>query len=376
LSWDVIVVGAGPSGSIAGKECAEKGLKVAMVEKNSQAGLKVCAGALEYNILSEFNIEDSVVECYPQRFFICGEKLRTTREEKSITVYRRNFDRYLADSAVESGARLFTSTRCIKVLKKNQNIIGIVTKTPKGFRKMLGKVIIAADGFYSITARSACIQPFYDASDVGLAVQYETYTNSRVKGDSVYLFFGKKISRCGYGWIYPKKHGYTVGLGCLLSRLQSSLTQNLAYLMTKHPVASKILRNVSKRSNLQAACIPLRPNRRICEHGIVVVGDAAGQVSSLSGNGIYYAMKAGVLAGKVVSDAISEDDVSRARLLEYEENWNCQFGKEITHQKQVLQKIEGQYNRYMQLQFFIQNYPRIGSIHKAISRIAKTFVNL
>jgi len=350
--------------------CAEKGLKVALIEKRSQAGLKVCAGGLESRVLEEFDIEDDIIECYPQRFYICGEKRWIVREEKSATVYRKKFDHYLADRAVVAGAKIFTSTRCVKVSKNNQELIGIVVKSQKGFDEILGRVIIAADGFYSTTARSAGLQPHYDRSDVGFAVQCETYTRSEVTDGAVYLFYGEDMASCGYGWIYPKKYGYTVGIGCLLSSLHGNLTRNLEYLMHKHPIASRVLSRVSETSKTEAACIPLKPSDGVCGDGILVVGDAAGQVSPLAGSGIYCAMKAGFLAGRVATEAVSENDTSKIRLKEYQRKWDCQFGKELKRQKKILEKIESQYVRYMKVKIFLENYQKI----KRICDVGLTFV--
>lgn len=372
-NYDVVVVGTGPAGASSAKVCSEEGLKVALIEKNPQAGQKLCAGGIESKVLKEFEIEDHVIECYPRRFCICGEKRWIVSEEESATVYRRNFDRYLADRAVAAGAREFTLTRCLKVTKDNQKVVGIVVKTPKGLNEVRCKVVIAADGFYSVTARSAGLQRRYRPSDVGLAVQFETYARSKVKDDTVYLFYGDKISACGYGWIYPKKYGYTVGIGCLLSRLNGNLTRNLEYLVHKHSIASRILSKVSEISKLEAACIPLNPRDNICGDGILVVGDAAGQVSPLAGNGIYYAMKAGALAGRVATEAVSENDASEERLREYQKTWHSQFGEELKRQKKILEKIEDQYSRYMKVQIFLESYPRIKRIWDAGLKFVKPF---
>jgi len=169
LNYDVIVVGAGPGGSTAAKVCAENGLRVALIEKHKQAGLKICAGSLEPRILKEFNIEDSVVECYPRQVYVCGENRWVIRaEERSATVYREKFDRYLADSAIAAGSKFHSSTQCIQVLKRNHKVIGVVARSSKGLEKIFGDVVVAADGFHSVTARSAGLQPTLDTSDVAL----------------------------------------------------------------------------------------------------------------------------------------------------------------------------------------------------------------
>lgn len=366
MNYDVIVVGAGPGGSTAAKVCAEKGLKVALIEKHKQPGMKVCAGSLEPRILKEFDIEDSVIESYPYQVYICGENQWVIRhEEKSATVYREKFDQYLADSAVAAGSKFLNSTQCIQVLKKNNKVTGVVTRSQKGLEKIFGDIVIAADGFHSATARSAGLQSTLDTSDVALCVQYELQCKSKVKDDAYFMFYGNKVSPCGYGWIYPKKNRYTVGLGCLLSSVRGKLTQNLNYLIYKHPIASKILQKsnkISDTSNLKGACIPIKPSSKICGDGILVVGDAAGQVYPLVGAGIYTAMKAGFLAGSVATEAVSQGDVSEDALRKYPERWNVETGREIAIQRRTFERIENYVNEYMKVQIFLERYCRIRKV--------------
>jgi digeranylgeranylglycerophospholipid reductase len=375
LNYDVVVVGAGPGGSTAAKVCAENGLKVALIEKHKQAGVKVCAGSLEPRILKEFDIDDSIVECYPRQVYVCGENKWVIRaEEKSATVYREKFDRYLADSAIAVGSKFLSSTQCIQVLKRNHKVVGIVARSAKGLEKIFGDVVVAADGFHSITAHSAGLQFTLDTSDVALCVQYELHCRSKVRDDEYFAFYGNKVSPCGYGWIYPKKNGYTVGLGCLLSGLRGRLTQNLNYVMYKHPIASKILpkqSEVTGMSNLKGACIPVKPSSKIWGDGILVVGDAAGQVYPMVGAGIYTAMKAGSLAGSVITEAVSQGDVSENALSKYQERWNVGTGREIAIQRRTFERIRNHIDEYMKLQIFLERYCKAKRIFNVGLALAK-----
>jgi digeranylgeranylglycerophospholipid reductase len=375
LNYDVIVVGAGPGGSTAAKVCAEKGLRVALIEKHKQAGLKVCAGSLEPRILKEFDVEEDVVECFPRKVCVCGENRWVVRaEEKSATVYREKFDRYLADSAIAAGSKFLNSTQCIQVLRSNHKVVGIVARSSKGLEKIYGDAVVAADGFRSVTAHSAGLHSALDTSDVALCIQYELHCRSKVRDDTYFAFHGNKVSPCGYGWIYPKRNGYTVGLGCLLSRLQGKLTQNLDYLIHKHPIASKILSPQNRMrdvSNLKGACIPVKPSSKICGDGILVVGDAAGQVYPLVGAGIYTAMRAGFLAGTVVTKAISEGDVSENALRKYQEKWNTETGHEIAIQRQTFVRIKNHVNEYTGFQIFLERYRKARWIFNVGLALAK-----
>lgn len=364
MNYEVIVVGAGPSGASAARRCAEKGLRVALIEKHQRPGMKVCAGGLDNRIIKEFHIDTDVVQCRTQTYCLSASSGSTTAKEiESATVYRRDFDQHLADRAVDAGATLMVSTRCLRVLKDGEMVKGVIVKTSKGKEKLVAQIVIAADGFNSITAKSANLHPTYSPRDYGLTVQREVYVGSNVEKSTKHLFYGKDISGCGFGWIYPKSHSYTVGLGCLVSRLEKNqLAGNLEYLIHKHPIASKILSDITKKSKIQAACVPLKLSPKMFGNGILVVGDAAGQVSALGGNGIYYAMKAGFLAGDVVADAVAQDDVSRNTLQKYQKKWAMEFGDELGRQKRVLELVEPCYNLYMEAKILLDNHTTVRRI--------------
>jgi len=372
------VVGAGPGGASAARACAKEGLRVALLEKRQQPGMKVCAGGLDNRILHDFDIEDDVIQCSIQKYLFYTPRGKCVSQKiKSATVNRSDFDRYLANRAVDAGAKLFVSTTCQGVLKNDNAVVGVAVKSPKGLEKFMGKVVIAADGFNSITARSAGLMQSYGSSDVGLTVQRDVYVNSEIEDDAKHIFYGKDISPCGFGWIYPKKSFYTVGLGSLMSYLgKGRLTRNLEYLISEHPIASRILSKIIRKSGLQAACVPVRLSSKICGNGIVAVGDAAGQVSPIGGNGIYYAMKAGALAGRVIADALAQEDVSDNRLREYKEKFFLQYGNELLRQKRILERVEGYFDLYMEARLLLDSHETLKRIYDSGRALAKPFLRL
>jgi digeranylgeranylglycerophospholipid reductase len=364
-NFDVIVIGAGPGGSIAAKICAEKGLNVALVEKNSRPGEKICAGGLELQLIREFNIKEEVIECFPNSIFLCNRKQMTEKKIQCANVYRSKFDAFLAENAIEAGAKFFPLTKCLNVIKERQKIVGVTVKSDKNIRNYQCDVVIAADGFNSITAKSAGLFPHYTLSDFGVTLQCEVYTKSDINSDAIHLFYGNDIATCGYGWIYPKTNSYTVGLGCLSSEMKGGgLVGKLLYLIYKHPVASKILHDAISISKYEGACVPLKQSDRIFSNNILVIGDAAGHVAPLSGSGVYYAMKGGQLAAEIATEAVSESNVSERTTIfqNFQILWNSLGGDELSRQKKILQLLDGNFAKYMELQIFLDNNPIIKKV--------------
>jgi digeranylgeranylglycerophospholipid reductase len=189
---------------------------------------------------------------------------------------------------------------------------------------------------------------------------------------TTHFFYGADVAPCGFGWIFPKKGGYTVGVGSVMSRLKRQpLLRNLEYLINEHPIASEILSELTGMSKVEAACVPLKPSSRLCGKGILVVGDAAGQVSPLGGDGIYYAMSAGTLAGKVATEASVEGDVSVDKLREYERLCFLKFGRELRVQRIILEMIEANYHAYMEAWILLNSHRLTRRICEAGSFIGK-----
>jgi digeranylgeranylglycerophospholipid reductase len=336
-----------------------------LIEKQSQSGKKVCAGGLEYHLVKEFDIDEDVIECFPESIYLCNRTLLTEKKIKCADVYRSKFDPFLTERAIEAGVKFIPSTECLSVIKKGLEIKGVTVKNPIKIYNLFCDVVIAADGFHSATAKSAGLHSNYSRADFGVTLQCEVNTKSRVNTDSVHLFYGRDIANCGYGWIYPKKDSYTVGLGCLSSEMRGGgLVEKLNYLVYKHPIASKILHIPKSISKFEGACVPLKQSEKIFDKNIVVVGDAAGHVAPLSGSGVYHAMKGGQLAAEIVIKAISESN-SRTHvnfLKQYQILWDSLFGEELDRQKKILKILDGYFANYMEIQIFLDNNPRIRKV--------------
>lgn len=363
----MIVVGAGPGGSIAAKICAEEGLRVVMIEKHPEPGHKLCGGGLTSKVLGEFEIDRNVIESYTRKSTIFWENksLTVKLEQEEATVYRSKFDRYLADRAVDNGAKIYLSTQSTGVIREEGRVVGILASSKSGVAKIKGKIVIVADGFNSLTARSAGLFPRYRPSDVALTVQKEARTERNVHDDLVYVFVGKNISPCGYGWIYPKSHGYTIGVGCLVSHLKGKLEDRLNYLMHKYPIAKTLLKN-AQISRTEAACIPMTPSSRICGNGILVVGDAAGQVDSIGGSGIYFAMKAGELAALTAIKAVSTGDSTYQTLVAYQNAWEKGHGHWLRRRRGILEKNQDRLDKYMYRNIRLQTLLNSNVLSKGI----------
>jgi len=362
MDWDVAVVGAGPAGSVVARKCAEAGYNTVLFEKNSHPGLKVCGGFLEPRVIEEFDIDPKVIDYYIDRFFLY------TRNHSAVfksgymfgygtgaTARRERLDSWLTDKAVEAGARLQTSSRCLRAIVQRGKVSGVEVET-KGTRKRVrARMTVAADGFCSKVARSACMGPRYRRKDFFVCFQKEVYLKEpQIDGD-IHVFFGNEISRCGYGWLFPKSHGYTAGVGILAANLTAvdTLSNGLNWLLKKHPPCEDLLKNAKKISKPKLGYIPISQHRRLSCNGLVTIGDAAGQVSPTSGGGIYYAMKAGEMVSEVIIQSLDAGDNSMGFLRKYDSMWKSTLGRELHFQKLLFDMSRINYDRWQEIMVLV-----------------------
>jgi flavin-dependent dehydrogenase len=153
-NFDVIIVGAGPAGSTIGCEIARKGLKVAILEKDSLPRYKCCAGGLSVKArtLLKTDISEAIeAEIRGVAFTLKGEQPYIRQEDSPIgyTVRRDKFDHLLALSAEKAGARFFPEHKVQEIHMDKQ---GIQLSTSKG--DFNSRLLVGADGALGIVAQS------------------------------------------------------------------------------------------------------------------------------------------------------------------------------------------------------------------------------
>lgn len=326
---DVIIIGAGPAGSTAARIMAKAGLKVLVIEKERLGRNKPCAGAITLRAFDELDIdytdfverEISGIRLYsPDNSVMEQDYGRTV----GITVYRERFDSHLLQLAINAGAEVLTNTSARDIIK-NGNSCEIAFETDnKVIQSRSGKIIIASDGVFSrISKRSGLYG--YTKSQLGICAQYEMEMKeediNELIGNNAEIYFGSSIAPDGYGWIFPKKHGVTVGVGFSLSERKRKITDYLDLFVYEHPIASNKLKS-ARIYRKTGGLVPMKGViGQTYDDNVLVVGDAAGQVSPLTAEGIYYSMICAKAAAQVGMEAVLKNNFSANNLKKYEKEW-------------------------------------------------------
>jgi len=336
MDYDVIIVGAGPAGSIAARTIAENNFKVLVIEKKQEIGTpKRCAEGINIEGLKNVGLKPNPLWAINKingavLYSPSGKSIRAVFEDMSgFVLERKIFEKHLAADAIRKGAKYMVKTRAIEVIKDNGFVNGIKVEYMGEVFDINARIVIAADGVDSRIARSAGINTINALKDYHSGFQYEMAGIDNIDGNLLHLYFGEKIAPKGYVWIFPKgKDVANVGIG-ILSALSDEGSRAKDYLdrfIESHP---EIFKNASP-IEINAGGIPVGGFLdTLVDNGFMVVGDAAHQVNPIHGGGIALAMDAGKIAGNVASDALSKGNVSKESLYEYQRLWEMKFGNKL-----------------------------------------------
>ena len=334
--YDVLVIGAGPAGSIAAKTAAEKGLTVLLIEKRQAIGDPVrCAEGVSKEYLKKHVEIDKKWICADLKgariYAPDGTKIEMAEEiaggEVGYVLERKIFDRALAEKASKAGAEVRVKTRAIGLIIEEDFV--------KGARLMqLGKeydvharIVIGADGIESKVGRWAGIDTSLKPIDIETCVQY-LVAGVDINQEYCEFYIGNDLAPGGYIWIFPKGEGKAnVGIGILGSKMGKFKPRPVDYLNSflekKFPHA-KIVEMVFGGVPVSGSI------EKTSTNGLILIGDAARQSDPITGGGILNAMDVGKIAGEAAFAAISAGDVSNEKLEEvYEKRWRSTTGHAI-----------------------------------------------
>jgi digeranylgeranylglycerophospholipid reductase len=326
--FDVIVVGAGPAGSEAARAAAHAGLRTVLAEEHPTVGVPShCTGKLSSHAFGEFDIPPAMaLNAVSAAVFHSpgGVSVHVRRDTvDSYVVDRVAFDRWLATRAAASGVEVITQTRIAAVARTNGTLIVEGQRGGRPFRARC-RLVIDAEGAAPRLPRMLRLS---GTRRYALGLQYEMRGVGGLRSDTPEMFFGGDIAPGFFAWLMPL--GGTcarVGLCVDPRHSRRAPVWYLDRLLDSHPAVRHRMRGAEVTRKV-AGRIPLVGSRApVSGLGMLIVGDAAGQVKATSGGGIYYAMIAGRIAGEEAARYVAGDP---AALGAYERRWRQRLGREV-----------------------------------------------
>lgn len=322
----IAIVGGGPAGATAAITLAKAGVETYLIEKDLN-GDKPCGGGIPCGALRAFDIPDYLFERKVSKVGIIapsGDEVVADLGDRYVgMVDRARFDPYLRERAVQAGARLiegvFTGfsrkeSTPTRPLFSKEGEIKVIFKQGEKEYSIEVDAVIAADGVNSVVAKAVGAE----RPHVYMVLQEKVELSNdmrRFYEDRCEFWYGADISPNFYGWVFPKKEFATIGTGTYHDD-----GKNLkGYLVRfKERLGARI--SDAKVLKMQSYVLPMGPIKKKVYGNILLVGDAAGTVMPVSGEGIYYSIMSGKLAGEAV---IKGDFAS------YEREWKRVYGSQF-----------------------------------------------
>jgi len=219
--YDLVVVGAGPAGSVAAWAAAQADLSVLLLEKRQEIGSPVrCAEGVPHEGLLEFlepNLSWISAEVDRAQILALADGQVVEHWQgtggQGYVLERRVFDRALAEQAARAGADVRVKTSVVGLLCEYGVVRGVVVEWQGGQTEIRADIVIAADGVESRVGAWAGLETSLALRDTMVCVQYLL---AGIEWDPACLgyWIDETIAPGGYAWVFPKGEGRAnVGLG-------------------------------------------------------------------------------------------------------------------------------------------------------------------
>jgi geranylgeranyl reductase family protein len=288
--FDVAVVGAGPAGSSTAYRLAKEGASVLLLDKARFPRDKPCGGGLTLRAVRNLPVDPGpVVEHEVDRMEFrlrYGASFRRVGRRGAFVLMtqRRRLDQHLAEQAAAAGADFRDGAKVTAVEEGAVTVDG---------RRIAADVVVGADGANGVSARGLGLGGGFVQ---GVALEGNAPFDERFRGLAVVEL---ATLPGGYGWIFPKGDHVNVGVGGWASE-GPNLRDHLARLCREHGF------DVTALTDVRGHRLPMRRAGSVAARGrTLLVGDAAGLIDPLTGDGMYEAFVSGRLAAAAAGDVLA-----------------------------------------------------------------------
>jgi geranylgeranyl reductase family protein len=320
-TYDVLVIGAGPSGCTAARDLALAGWNVGVLEQQQKLGGPVnCSGVIGIEPFRRYDLPDHLIRHTLQTLvFHSPGGLRwrfAAKKPLAHAVDRSRLDRLLGLRAEKAGAELLLDHRVMDIEPAPEGVsVQILTPEIARPRSFQARSVVIATGAGA---------PLLQKLDWGFPPNKVLGVQTEISLDatSVEVHLGRKWAPEGFAWIIPLGGGRAkVGLLCHRNGLQY-----MRRFLERRDIRSRIR---GEAGPILCSALPLGFPSVSYRDRILLVGEAAGHIKATTCGGIYYGMLTAGMAAEVLHEALNEDRLDAPRLSIYEKRWRSLLEEEV-----------------------------------------------
>lgn len=341
--FDICIIGAGPAGSTCAYYLAQKGIISLVLEKKEFPRDKICGDAFPQRAqihLQRMGILQKLVDekkgrwaaqggiVSPNRIVYTGDSYVETKSHLVISVKRKIIDEMLIRAAVEAGVNLVEKYAVREVIFDENKGYWTIYQKKRANQTYHAKFLVLADGASSRIAQSLGI-----IKDPPQAVCSRAYVKAGTYDfdqDGVVVITKELVP--GYCALMKEADGDLV-FCCYIIPFGKDRTENLHQIhhniIKNDPFISEALGPNAELEDMKAAPIRFGGIKQSYENQLLIVGDAAGMIDPLTGEGLQYAMDAAEIAANTIFEAFQKKDLTANFLKRYQERWMKSFGKDF-----------------------------------------------
>ncbi len=321
LMEDVIVIGGGHAGLYAAYQLAQRGFQTLLLDQKKSIGERiVCTGIIGIEAFEKFTLPTETIlgSIRKVRFYSPAGNHFDYLPPQTLAhvVDRTRFNRFFEAKAIDEGARIQTASRVegIRIKKDGVSVKAIDGQGVE--RSFESRVLILATGVnYKLFEWIGLEAPksFLSGAQIHIPFQQEDWTS---------IYVGREVAPGSFAWTVPLETG--------VARVGLLSEKNPAFYLRK--LLDQIKpgwRDDTKESSIDLRPVVQSPIEKSFSDRVLVVGEAAGQIKTTTGGGIYYGLLGADFAAETLEEAFRKNKFTADVLSPYDRRWKKAIGEEL-----------------------------------------------